>query len=92
MGTKMKETRSTVTEALLFAGLFLVIHVLASALLEAGPRFDANEAPDRWEVFADHALRAVIAAAVATPVYIVLVSWYRKSAAKRATRVEPDER
>lgn len=73
----MKRTRPRVTEVLVFAGVFLVVHVLASTF------FDAGEASGGWGIVPARLLESVIVVAIATPIYFALMSWYRRWKTKR---------
>ena len=74
----MKESKSRFREALCFAGVFLVAHILVGVLFDQNASIDAPEGASRWSPILDQLFRSVVTVAVATPIFLVLMSLYRK--------------
>ena len=87
----MKKVRPKVNQILVFAGVFLVVHFLASTFFEYGSFFDAGEASGGRGIAA-RLLESVIVVLVATPTYFALVSWYGRRKTKRGRPVGRDGR
>ena len=79
----MKKSVSRVREVACFAGVFLVVHFLIGILFEHGASSDGPEEVYRWSPVLDQLFRSLITVAVATPVYLFLMSVYRRHKAKK---------
>ena len=79
----MKESISRIREVACFAGVFLVVHFLIGILFEPGASSGGPEEAYRWSSVLDQLFRSLVTVAVATPVYLFLMSVYRKRKAKK---------
>ena len=79
----MKKHVSRIREVACFAGVFLVVHFLIGVLFEPGASSGGPEAAYRWSPILDQLLRSLVTVAVAAPVYLFLMSVYRKHKAKK---------
>ena len=79
----MKESVSRVREVACFAGVFLVVHFLIGIFFEPEVSSEVPEEAYRWGPILDQLFRSVVTVAVATPVYLFLMSVYRRRKAKK---------
>ena len=79
----MKESKSRIREASCFAGVFLVAHLMVGVFFDQSAPIDAPDGASRWSPILDQLLRSVVTVVVATPIYLVLMSRYRKRKARR---------
>lgn len=79
----MKKHVSRTREVAWFAGVFLVVHFLFGVFFEHGASVDAPEGAYRRIPVLDQLFRSLVTVAVAMPVYLFLMSVYRKHKAKR---------
>ena len=79
----MKESVSRVREVACFAGVFLVVHFLIGIFFEPEVSSEVQEEVYRWSPILDQLFRSVVTVAVATPVYLFLMSVYRRHQAKK---------
>jgi len=79
----MKKSVSRVREVACFAGVFLVVHFLIGVFFEHGVSSDVPEEAYRWSPVLDQLFRSLVTVAVATPVYLFLMSVYRRHKAKK---------
>ena len=88
----MKESISRIREIACFAGVFLVVHFLIGFCFDQGALIDAPEEASRWSPVLHQMFRSAIVVAVATPIYLVLMSVYGKHKAKQARRSGREQR
>ena len=79
-------------EILLFAGVLFVVHLLASAALEAPSFSDLMEGPLPWAQVRGQVLDSLIVVSLAAPAYLALMSWYRKSRFMKGRSIDRDTR
>ena len=79
----MKESVSRIREVACFAGVFLVVHFLIGILFEPGASSGGPEEAYRWSPVLDQLFHSLITVAVATPIYLFLMSVYRKHKARK---------
>ena len=80
----MKESISRIREIACFAGVFLVVHFLIGFSFDQGALIDAPDEASRWSTVLHQLFRSVIVVAVATPIYVILMSMYGKHRARKA--------
>ena len=79
----MNKSVSRVREVAWFAGVFLVVHFLIGIFFEHGVSSDAPEGVHRWSPVLEQLFQSLVTVAVATPVYLFLMSVYRKYKARQ---------
>ena len=79
----MNKSKSRALETVCFAIVFFFAHLLVSIFFERSPFLDATDGAGQPVAVLEQFFRSAIAVVVATPIYMVLLSWYGKLRAKR---------
>ena len=88
----MKKSVSRVREVACFAGVFLVVHFLVGMFFDHGASSVRPEGASRLSPFLDQLFRSLITVAVATPIYLFLMSVYGKYKAKKGRASDRERR
>ena len=87
----MNRSRPRAFEILCFAGVFFVIHFLVSVFFNYDSFSDSIAGSGGWGFAIDQLVQSIVTVSLATPAYLVLVSWYGKFRARREGSTGRDE-